>query len=54
MHENVKKWMRFTLQLMIHLTVQSKDAPEGILMVNLRMHLAISMKMHKSVHVRIH
>ena len=29
MHKNVKKKMHFTLQLMIHLIVQSRGAPEG-------------------------
>ena len=29
MHKNVKKKMHSTLQLMIHLTVQSRIAPEG-------------------------
>ena len=31
MLKNVKKKMHFTLQLMFHLTVQSRGAPEGIL-----------------------
>ena len=29
MHKNVKKKIHFTLQLMIHLTVQSRGAPES-------------------------
>ena len=29
MHKNVKKKIHFTLQLMIHLNVQSRSAPEG-------------------------
>ena len=29
MHKIIKKKMHFMLQLMIHLTVSSKDAPEG-------------------------
>ena len=30
MNKNLKKKMNFTLQLMIHLIVQSRGAPEGI------------------------
>ena len=29
MHKNVKKKMHFTLHLMIHVTVQSRGAPDG-------------------------
>ena len=54
MHKNLKKKVHFTLQLMIQLTVQSKDAPDDTLDGAPRMHLAISIKMHKKVHLRLH
>ena len=54
MYKNVKEKMLFILHLIIHLTVQSRGAPEVHLRVYLMMHLAISIKMHKGVHLRLH
>ena len=54
MYKNVKENMFFILHLIIHLTVQSRGAPEVHLRVYLMMHLAISIKMHKGVHLRLH
>ena len=54
MYKNVKENMFFILHLIIHLTVQSRGAPEVRLRVYLMMHLAISIKMHKGVHLRLH
>ena len=46
MDKNAKEKMHFILHLMIHLTVLSRDAPND--------GLAISVKMHKRVYLRLH
>ena len=49
MHKNAKKKVLYLLQLMIHLTVQSR-----VELVNPRMLLATSIKMRKKVHLGIY
>ena len=54
MHENVKRKLYFALQLMIHLTVLSRDAPEGTLDVAPKDALNDLHKDSQKVHLRLH
>ena len=51
MHKNVIKKMCFTLQLMIHWTLQSESAPEGTLEVTPKDTLEISFELQLWLHL---